>query len=272
MTGLIALTGASGIAGQALSPLADVTLGRRATPGLPHRPFDLRGPAPDLTGVETLIHAAFSHIPGRYRGGEGDDPEGFLAANLTGTQRLFEAAAEQGVTRVIFLSSRAVFDALPAGTDLPEDRAPEAQSLYGQAKLAAEAHLARLPIIGIALRATGLYGPGGANKWASLFADYRAGRAIAPRRATEVHCADLAQACRLLLTEHQPGPVHLSDLLLDRHDLLSAVQHLTACPHPPPPRAETPVSPLLCHRLRGLGWRPGGRTLLQQTLPALLKA
>lgn len=267
---LIALTGATGIAGEALAPLADLTLGRRALPGKPHRAFDLTGPTPDLSGVTTLIHAAFSHLPGRYRGGEGDDPQGFLTANRDGTKRLFDAAAEQGVERVIFLSSRAVFDGLPPGTDLPEDRPPHPQSLYGQAKLAAEAHLAALPLIGLSLRATGLYGPGRAHKWQDLFADYRAGKTIAPRRATEIHTADLAQAVRLLLTETTPGPVHLSDILLDRHDLLGEVQRLTGCPHPLPERATTPVSQLRCARLHSLGWRPGGQALLHQTLATLL--
>ncbi|ETA53053.2 NAD-dependent dehydratase [Rhodobacteraceae bacterium PD-2] len=266
----MALTGATGIAGEALIPLADLTLGRRALPGKPHRAFDLTGPAPDLSGVETLIHAAFSHLPGKYRGGEGDDPTGFLAANRDGTKRLFDAAARQGVKRVIFLSSRAVFDGLPPGTDLPENRAPDPQSLYGQTKLAAEAHLAALPLTGLSLRATGLYGPGRAHKWRDLFADYRAGKTIAPRRATEVHTADLAQAVRLLITESTPGPVHLSDILLDRHDLLAEVQRLTACPHPLPERATTPVSQLRCARLHSLGWVPGGQALLHQSLATLL--
>lgn len=270
MTGLIALTGTTGIAGEALAPLADLTLGRRPMPGKPHRAFDLTGPAPDLSGVDTLIHAAFSHLPGKYRGGEGDDPTGFLTANREGTQRLFDAAARQGVKRVIFLSSRAVFDGLPPGTDLPEDRAADPQSLYGQAKLAAETHLATLPLTGLSLRATGLYGPGRAHKWRDLFADYRAGKTIAPRRATEVHTADLAQAVRLLLTASTPGPVHLSDILLDRHDLLAEVQRLTACPHPLPAKSSTAVSQLRCARLASLGWTPGGTALLHRTLASLL--
>lgn len=268
--GLVALSGSTGIAGEALAPLADLTLGRRAFPGKPHRPFDLTGPAPDLAGVETLIHAAFSHLPGRYRGGEGDDPDGFLAANLCGTKRLFDAAAAQGVTRVIFLSSRAVFDGLPPGTELRESLSPRPQSLYGQAKRSAEEHLATLPLTGLSLRATGLYGPGRANKWAPLFADYRAGRAIPPRRATEVHTADLFKACRLLLRETTPGPIHLSDLLLDRHDLLAEVQRLKGVPHPLPARATNPVSQLVCTRLANLGWRAGGEALLSDTLPGLL--
>jgi nucleoside-diphosphate-sugar epimerase len=39
-----------------------------------------------------FVHAAFHHAPGKYRGGEGDDPETFRRLNLDGTVRLFEAA------------------------------------------------------------------------------------------------------------------------------------------------------------------------------------
>lgn len=268
---MIALTGATGLVGRWLLPLADLTLGRTAG-ALPHRAYDLTGPAPDLQGVTTLIHAAFSHVPGKYRGGEGDDPQGFLTANLDGTRRLFDAAAQAGVRRVLFLSSRAVFDGLPPGTPLPETRAPEPRSLYGQVKLRAEEHLATLPLTGLSLRATGIYGPGPDHKWRDLFADYRAGRPIAPRRGTEVHGADLASAVRLLLAAPTGGPVHVSDLLLDRHDLLAEVQCLTGCPHRLPPRATDPVSPLVCDRLTSLGWNPGGMDLLRATLPEMLAA
>ncbi|EBA08756.1 NAD-dependent epimerase/dehydratase family protein [Sagittula stellata] len=266
---MIALTGATGLVGRWLVPLADLTLGRTAG-ALPHRPYDLTGPAPDLRGVTTLIHAAFSHVPGKYRGGEGDDPQGFLTANLDGTRRLFDAAAQAGVRRVLFLSSRAVFDGMPPGTHLPETRAPEPSSLYGQVKLRAEEHLATLPLTGLSLRATGIYGPGPDHKWQGLFADYLAGKPIAPRRGTEVHGADLASAVRLLRTETTGGAVHVSDLLLDRHDLLAEVRRLTGCPHPLPPRSADPVSPLVCDRLTDLRWQPGGTERLRRDLPAML--
>ncbi|WP_425070398.1 NAD-dependent epimerase/dehydratase family protein [Sagittula sp. S175] len=270
---MIALTGATGLVGQWLLPLADVTLGRQPC-GKPWQRWSLTGPAPDLTGVTTLIHAAFHHAPGKYRGGEGDDPDAFIAANLHGTLRLFTAAAAQGVERILFLSSRAVFDGLPEGTDLPETRAPNPKSLYGQVKAQAEDLLFDLPLTGLSLRATGIYGPSAPSapphKWTTLFADHRAGRPIAPRRGTELHGQDLTQAARLLLTQTQGGPVHLSDMILDRHDLLTEVNRLTGCPHPPPPCADTPVSPLSCDRLHALGWHPGGMARLKAALPAML--
>jgi nucleoside-diphosphate-sugar epimerase len=270
----VALTGASGIAGhflrRGLAGHAVTTLGRRAVPGLGHRDWSLTGPAADLAGFDAVIHAAFQHEPGRYRGGEGDDPAGFRAANLDGTRRLFDAAAAAGVGTVIFLSSRAVFDGCPPGTPLTEDGAPDPVSLYGAVKAGAEAHLGALPLRGISLRATGLYGPGPGNKWAALFDEYRAGRPITPRRGTELHGDDLAAACALLLDSDLRGPVHACDILVDRHDLLSAVQRLTGIPHSPPARSEGAVNALDCARLAALGWRPRGWAGLEAALPAML--
>jgi hypothetical protein len=47
---------------------------------------------PELEGFDALVHAAFDHVPGRYRGGEGDDAAGFLSRNLGGSLTLFGAA------------------------------------------------------------------------------------------------------------------------------------------------------------------------------------
>ncbi|MEQ5872174.1 NAD(P)-dependent oxidoreductase [Sagittula sp. NFXS13] len=266
---MIALTGATGLVGRWLLPLADLTFGRRPA-GKLHRDYSLTGPPPDMTGVTTLIHAAFQHEPGRYRGGEGDNPEGFIEANLHGTLRLFDAVADAGVERVIFLSSRAVFDGLPPATNLSEDLTTEPKSLYGQVKAAAETRLFSLPMVGISLRATGIYGPGKDHKWTGLFADHLNGRPVAPRRGTEVHGTDLAQAARLALTSATSGAMHVSDILLDRHDLLTEVNRLTGCKIAPPTRATSPVSPLICEKLRSLGWIPGGMNLLRSSLSEML--
>lgn len=266
----IALTGATGLVGRFLVGGLDgdvITLGRRADIA-----WDLTGPAPDLRGFDALVHAAFAHVPGRYRGGEGDDPDGFLRANLDGTRRLFDAAARDGVTKVLFLSSRAVFDGWPDDLPLTEDRAPRAASLYGQVKAQAEAHLLALPVQGIALRATGIYGPGPDHKWASLIRDFLSGRDVPPRRGTEVHGQDVATACNLLLDSDFSGAAHASDLLLDRHDLLAEIKTLTGSTSALPERSNKAVNPLICQTLPKLGWRPGGLARLRADAPALLQA
>lgn len=264
----IALTGASGIVGHFVLRAARVA-GHRVTRLDRSTGFQL-GDAPDLTGHDALIHCAFAHAPGRYRGGEGDDPESFLRLNRDGTFRLFDAAVRDRVNRVVFLSSRAVHDGHPPGTLLPDDLPARPANLYGQVKADAEACLAGLSVQGTSIRATGVYGQ--PEKWHGLFGDYLAGHPIPPRIATEVHGDDLAAAILLLLDQpNPPAQVNCSDLILDRHDLLAGVQALTGCLHPLPARADpTPLRVQTCDRLRALGWHPGGMAKLRATLPHIL--
>lgn len=264
----IALTGASGTVGGFVLRAAKAA-GHRVTRLDRGTGFHL-GDDPDLTGQDALIHCAFAHAPGRYRGGEGDDPDTFLRLNRDGTLRLFDAAARDGVGRVVFLSSRAVHDGHGARTVLSDDLPARPANLYGQVKAEAEAHLARLPVAGTSIRATGVYGHPG--KWRGLFDGYLAGRPVPPRVATEVHGDDLAAAILLLLDQPDPPrQVNCSDLILDRHDLLAQVQALTGSPHLLPARADpAPLRVQTCDRLRGMGWQPGGMAKLCAALPGLL--
>ena len=91
-------------------------------------PWDLADPAPRLPPADALVHLALAHVPGAYRGGEGDDPAGFRRLNLDGTLRLFDAA---GPARIVFLSSRAVYGDHRRGETLRETDAPAPDSLYG---------------------------------------------------------------------------------------------------------------------------------------------
>ncbi|MGB0904714.1 MAG: NAD-dependent epimerase/dehydratase family protein, partial [Mangrovicoccus sp.] len=150
----LAITGGTGLVGrflvqEALAAGDDVTLlSRRAPePGffagpVAHLLYSLTAPAPMLHEFDALIHCSFDHIPGRYRGGEGDDPEGFRRANLEGSLTLIRAAEAAGVTRFVFLSSRAVYGRQPPGARLQEDTPCHPNTLYGEVKLAIEQALA----------------------------------------------------------------------------------------------------------------------------------
>lgn len=265
----IALTGATGLVGRALANGLraaghDVTALSRPT-------FDLAGPIPSLAGHDALIHAGFAHIPGKYRGGEGDDPATFTKLNVDGSLNLFARARRDGVTRILFLSSRAVYGAYPPGTPLHEKLPPRPDTLYGQVKWAVEQALPNYAPHTISLRATGIYGPGPGHKWSALFNDFRAGRPIPPRVATELHADDLTQAANIGLTLPGHHRLNVSDLMLDRHDLLREIARLTQCPHPLPYRADpTQISAMDTTQLRATGWHPGGWPKLIATLPALL--
>lgn len=269
----IALTGASGLVGRFLhaglrkAGHQVVTLGRSGA----DIPFDLASAPPHLTGIDALVHAGFAHIPGRYRGGEGNDPEGFKRLNIDGSLQLFENAARDGVTRLAFLSTRAVYGAYPHGTTLTEDLPPRPDTLYGEVKHRVEAALPRIAPNTLILRPTGVYGPGPAHKWQSLFQDFLAGRPVTPRVATEIHGADLASALTLALPRDGTQLYNVSDLILDRHELLKEVARLTSCPHPLPAHADaSTVSAMGCDRLEALGWHPGGWSMLRIALPRML--
>ncbi|MCM2473357.1 NAD(P)-dependent oxidoreductase [Rhizobium sp. CG5] len=224
-----------------------------------------------------FVHAAFDHLPGRYRGGEGDDPSGFRRRNLDGTVSLFDAARRAGVRRCVFLSSRAVYDGVESGTELVEDLQLSPQTLYGDVKLRAEQVLRDLTspgFTGASLRLTGVYGDLRPNKWDDLLGDYLAGRPIAARVGSEVHGRDVGQAVRLMLETEAAkvsGQVfNVSDIVTDRHDILATVQTVTHCQHPLPDASDKgAVAAMPTDKIRALGWRPGGQTLLEETVRRL---
>ncbi|MGR3272662.1 NAD(P)-dependent oxidoreductase [Thalassococcus profundi] len=267
----VALTGATGLVGRFI---ADGLRAAGDTVVPLSRPEYRLGDRPDLSGCDALVHSALAHVPGRYRGGEGDDPEGFTRANLDGSLALFEAAKVSGVGRVTFLSTRAVYGAYPPGTTLTEDMPPRPDTLYGEVKWQAEQALDALcgdAFSAASIRATGVYGEGTGHKWEGLFADFQAGRPIQPRRSTELHGADLARAVHLLLHRTETGVFNASDILLDRRDLLARVAALTGGTSALPEASDAPVSEMRCDRLRALGWRPSGWQALDRALPDLLK-
>ncbi|WP_416877781.1 NAD-dependent epimerase/dehydratase family protein [Litorimonas sp.] len=229
-------------------------------------PFDLSNPPGRLPSADALIHCAFDHIPGRYRGGEGDDPDGFFKRNLEGSIKLFEAAKEAGVTRILFLSSRAVYDGHPASTLLTEDLPLTPTSLYGQMKWEVEQALNNLDVIGTSLRATGIYGepsPNSDHKWAKLFADFVAGKTIEPRAGTELHGDDLVAAIRLILSLPKEQVAHqafnISDIVVDRHDLLKAYrEHKRINRSLPVAISNFEKAEMDCTKLNKLGWAPRG--------------
>ncbi|MBU4530768.1 MAG: NAD(P)-dependent oxidoreductase [Hoeflea sp.] len=239
------------------------------------------GDHPDtlFEGASSLVHAAFDHLPGRYRGGEGDDPDAFRRRNLEGSVRLFEAAKQAGIRRAVFLSSRAVYDGLASGIPLTEAAALAPASLYGAVKLGCEQALAALNgpnFCTASLRLTGVYGDLRPNKWDQMIADYLAGKPVPVRAGSEVHGRDVGRAVRLMLEADAArvggAAFNVSDLVVDTRDILSGVREASGSPHPLPGRGDTAaVAEMECGKIRGLGWEPGGRDLFDATLADLAK-
>ncbi|MEM9999490.1 MAG: NAD(P)-dependent oxidoreductase [Pseudomonadota bacterium] len=232
---------------------------------------------PSFADVDHFVHAAFAHVPGKYRGGEGDDPVSFSRQNVDGSLALFRAAKQAGVSRSAFLSSRAVYDGTAPGTVLIEEMAVSPTSLYGQIKHAVELGLAAMAdaaFLPISLRATGIYGPpglGARHKWTDLFEAFARGEMIASRVGSEVHGDDLAAAIWLLLATdadevHRFGAAprfNVSDIVLDRRDLLAAYAKRVGIDRALPARADRAALNVMdCSRLRALGWSPLGQLVL----------
>jgi len=243
-------------------------------------PWALSAADIDLPAADALVHCALEHVPGRYRGGEGDDPAGFLLANVDGTRKLFQAAKRAGVRHCVFLSSRAVYADNGQWEVLTEASAIRPDTLYGKVKLAGEEALQALcteHFSGTTLRATGIYGlPPGASshKWSELFSNFRNGATVMPRVGTEVHGEDLTAAVLLVLekVDERTSPYevyNVSDLLLDRQDLLKLYAEATGCDTPLPPRAPGPVGVMEPGRLKVLGWAPGGMGKLREFVEAV---
>lgn len=256
-------------------------------PDVSFQPLDL-DPAADFSaataGFDALVHAGFSHAAGRYRGGEGKDVRGFWDRNCLASLRLFEAAGETGVGRIVFLSSRAVYGRQRPGLRLTEKTRCHPDTHYGLVKFACEQFLQSLAdnsgLAVASLRSTGVYGTpyaGATHKWNTLIRDYLAGRTVAPRLGTEVHGRDVATAIRILLTAPREaladGIYNVSDLLLDRHDILLPVHLHLNCPHPLPERADASAyNAMETSNLRQLGWQPGGRPLFDRTMADIIAA
>jgi nucleoside-diphosphate-sugar epimerase len=128
MRGICAITGASGYVGSCVAGrLTDAgwqvrALGRhqpgRTQTAFAQAHFEL-GRQVDprtLAGADALVHLAYDFSLSRWVDIE--------RVNVQGSRQLFAAAQEAGVDRIVYVSSVAAF--------------PEARSLYGRAKLAAE--------------------------------------------------------------------------------------------------------------------------------------
>lgn len=225
-------------------------------------------------GIDAFIHAAFDHLPGKYRGGEGKDPKRFRRMNLDGSVKLFETAKKAGVQRAVFLSSRAVYDGLEAGTVLTEDLALSPTSLYGEIKLACEQALSALSdpdFITASLRATGVYGEFRPNKWDDLIADALSGKPVAPRAGTEVHGADVAQAVRLMLTTPASSisgqSFNISDVTVDTRTILEKLglsAQLVAF-------TALSANVMATEKIRRIGWQPGGMRRFDETMAILAR-
>ena len=234
-----------------------------------------------VDGVDAVVHLAYEHVPGRYRGGEGAHLTEWLDANVNGSLRLLIAAQEAKVGKFVFLSSRAVFSRTEPGRDLDELHPTSPDTHYGAYKVAVEgflrsfAHQAAMKTC--AIRATGIYGltwPLQHSKWWGIVNDVLHDVEVTSRGGgTEVHGRDVARVIWHCL--QRPSDVteviHLSDLYVTHRDVVRLVREIAGRPGrlplpPPAPRENS----LVCRRLAEMGLTLGGAEALESTVAALV--
>ncbi len=296
MPPLVALTGATGYVGRfVVARLHEQNFHVRAlarpssdTSGFPG-PFDwIAGDLRSKTalarlveGADAVVHLAYEHIPGRYRGGEGDNLAEWLDANLNGSLALLFASQAAGAKCFIFLSSRAVFSGTEPGRALDESHPTAPDSNYGAYKAAVEAFLHSASIAtGVrtyALRATGVYGVGypvERSKWWPLIDAVVRDLPIESRGGgSEVHGDDVAAVVATLLnrTDIPSGPIHLSDRVVTHREIVRLARGFARKPGPLPEEpVESPRNLLVCRRLAELGLALSGQSALERTIERLV--
>ena len=238
-----------------------------------------------LQSCDALVHCGFAHLPGKYRGGEGENPSRFWQQNFVSSVRLLDAARELGVRRIVLLSSRAVFDGYDSEIPLADDAPPRPTTHYGLLNAAKE-QLARVysDLEIVSIRSTGVYGltwPPERSKWCKLVANARLGRRDAPlsnRGKTEVHGHDLAAAIHLLLTSSKHDLAHFtyncSDIVVsDRFVYETTRTILEGAENPDNIELAQPLparNQMGTDALTALGWCGGGVARLHSTIQSML--
>lgn len=233
-----------------------------------------------VAGADMLVHAALEHLPGRYRGGEGDDPERFWQLNVDGSAMLLKAAREAGVRRAVVLSSRAVFGKAATGF-LADDDKPSPDTHYGAAKKELETFVKKFsegwPVA--ALRPTGIYGivePTERSKWYSLVRAALNGTPVPARAGSEVHGDDVSQATWMLL-QAKPEAVagrtfNCSDIIVSHREIVARVHAIAGVSGPLPQEGEVPRGLLKTDALEELGMTFGGKARFEETVRELVAA
>lgn len=236
-----------------------------------------------VKGARAVVHLAYKHVPGRYRGGEGNDLGRWLEANVNGSLRLLLAAKAAGVERFIFLSSRAVFSRTEPGRALDESHPVSPDTHYGAYKAAVEAFLHSFAQVEgmktCSVRATGVYGvtyPVERSKWWGLVnAVVRDEPIISSGGGTEVYGGDVARVISELITRPAMNVdvIHLSDLYITHREVVLLAREIAGMPGElPPAPAHPPENVMVSRKLDALGIHLNGRAAFAENVAELVRA
>lgn len=233
--------------------------------------------------TDAVIHAALWR-PGRgFRGAEGDLAT-FVDRNVLGSLRLIEASRGAKVAKFIYVSSCSVHERILDDRPLDETHPTWATSHYGAHKAAVEQFIYSYglgdgyPIC--ALRPCGVYGtahPPTESKWFELVRDVVAGRkVICQRGGKEVHAADVAKACEVLLqapAESIAGEAfNCCDRYVSEWEVAQLAKRFSQSDARIEGKQTSPKHEIVTSKLRGLGMEFGGPALLEETIAQLVTA
>lgn len=178
------------------------------------------------------------------------DEPAYRALYLDGLRRLLDAC---DADRVVFVSSTAVFGQ-DAGEWVDEDSATSPAGFNGRVLLESEQALALHPC-GIALRLSGLYGPG--REW--MLRRARAGEAGMPRWTNRIHVDDAASALSHLLDLDRPEGLYVGndDLPALDHEVLAWLRGEEGLAQVSAATGDITGRRVRNSRLRNSGWTPG---------------
>lgn len=194
----LAVTGASGFCGGAIARAATAAgarvVGLSRTPGqvaTEHRRWDAALEAPDLQGVDAVIHAAAAVSDPAPGSGEAQHE----AVNVDGARRLLDVIGDRPL---VWVSSASVYDPRPDRALVTESHPTAGGHLNAYGRTKAVGDRLALAAGAVVLRPRAVYGPGDTQLLPRLRRAARGGRILLPGpdvRLSITHVDTLAGAC-----------------------------------------------------------------------------
>ena len=230
---------------------------------------------------DAIVHAAVNRNGEAFIGTEGNPAE-YFDTNVTGTVRLLEAAASQGIKRLVFISSGAVHQKVATDRELDETHPLWPASIYGAYKASVETLIHAYGFSGkldcCTIRPTAIYGvtdPIENSKWFGLIEDVVRGQSVSPSGGGKVvHAADVAKAALLCLTTDQAifgETFNCCDRFASHHEVAAIAKRLSHSDSEIQGERKTEGNRMNTEKLQALGMRFGGAATLEATIAQLIR-